>query len=798
MLRNFLAATLRNMARNRLFSAIVIGGLTVAFAAAILIALFVYDKFHAESHVPGADRVYLLASRLTLKDHPGHDMPGTVPEVAAVVTEELSGVRSVTRRYQATAAVRARDIDGNEDVAWVDPNFFTLLKLPVLRGDPAAAVGEPGSAAITAQAARKYFGTADPIGQALEINRADTLRVAAVLEDPPAGSTLNAHIYVSARAASSPLARLEATRAQSQLDPVPTEPVSTYVVLDPGYDAARFETDLAGIERLKSRFPQFMELAVFPVAMNQLHLHMPGQQATSLTMIAGISLVGLLILLVAGINYINLMTARAGDRAREIGIRKVVGADRKHLVLQFMGESTLFVLIALLLALALVELLSPLLRIFLFQAIGIAAYPPLLWQIVACALLFALLAGVYPALVMSSFRPQAVLKSGIVKVQGAGTVRQVLVALQFAFLIAILIGTFVMARQIRFATHEVLKADSDQVVLLEANCSVAFADQVRQLPGVAAQFCSSVAPLAQFSFETTVAGGTGGVEVSVSSLAVDFDFFGFYGIKPLAGRLLSSSYGADQVTGSADAAPVSVVVNERGMRRLGFTDPQQALGWVSTRLLPDERAGQVVGVVPDFLIGPINEETAPIAFYVDHSKLSRMAIKLTRDDLPGTMAGIERAWRAHHGNAQFRPNFLQQVYEFIYRDAMLEWRAFAAMSIIALVTAGLGLLGLSIYNAQSRTREIGVRKAMGASRFDVSVLLGSHILKPVLVANLLAWPAAWFAMRRWLDGFVHHVDMTVWMFVAGSLAALFIGTLTVFLHAWHAARANPSNLLRYE
>jgi putative ABC transport system permease protein len=202
--------------------------------------------------------------------------------------------------------------------------------------------------------------------------------------------------------------------------------------------------------------------------------------------------------------------------------------------------------------------------------------------------------------------------------------------------------------------------------------------------------------------------------------------------------------------------------------------------------------------VPDFVVGPVHEPIQPIAFYVDRASFGRIAVKLSREKLADTIAAIEKLWAAQSSGAHFRPYFLDQIFEWTYRDAILQWRAFSAMSLIALVTAGFGLLGLSIYNAESRTKEIGIRRVMGASRANITIMLGGQILRPVLWANLVAWPAALFAMQRWLAGFAYHVDLSLWFFVAGTFAALLIAAATVFLHSWVAARVSPANLLRYE
>jgi len=807
VLRNLAASTLRNMARHRVFTAIIVGGLGAAFAAAVLVAFFVYDKYHAESFVPDSERIYLVGTIVRLKDQPQMEMPTTAAEIAGILQLEIPESQSTRRLQVADTLVREKDREGREFLNWVDPNFFEMFRVSVAHGDLASALSSPDSCVITRHIAVKYFGTADVVGRSLELNRTLTLRITAVIEDFPLGTSLTGRIYASSAGLSSPLRRLEGEGAENSFELSPTQLIYTYLKLRNATSVGIAERAIANSERLQSPYPDSMTLALTLVPLNELHLRMPGTPTTSNAVIIGVSLLGALVLIVSGINFVNLMTARAHTRAREIAIRKVAGAGRQHLVLQFLGEAMVYVAIALLFALAIVEVAAPFWTELLFQPFGLAAHPHLLLGILAAALLFAAGAGIYPAMVLAAFPPQLILRNSSIKSGASKIVRELLVMVQFAFLIAIVICTVVIHQQVSHSTRETVRFDVEHTAVLATRCTPSFVDEVRRVTGVQAFFCAASAPMAQFSFSTNDATTEDGTRIPMSAVSIDEQFFDFYDLKPLAGRLFSAEFGQDRLdrdreTDAEGQSGIrgnrSVVINESARRRLGFKTAQSAVGSEVRFLLPGARSGVIVGVVPDFVIGPIRAEIRPLAFFVDPSTFSMMTFKFAPQEMEGAIAGLKFAWDAHNPAVPFRPFYLDQMFDAVYRDVVIESVAFKSISTIALITAAFGLLGLSVFNAQSRTKEIGVRRAIGATRLKIAQMLVMQIVRPVLLSSIVAWPAAYFASQYWLQQFPYRIELKWSIFLFGTIVTLLVAMSAVILHAWHAARQQTSDLLRYE
>jgi putative ABC transport system permease protein len=545
------------------------------------------------------------------------------------------------------------------------------------------------------------------------------------------------------------------------------------------------------------------------VPISDIHLR-PGGRFTRPSgdpkMLQALSLVGLLILLVAAINYINLMTARASRRAVEVGIRKVAGAGRVDLTLQFIGESLIYSLLAMLLACMLAELMLPTLNSFLDREISFQWSPPVLASLLGATVLIGVLAGIYPALVLSAFKPASVLKGGVVQAAGAGALRQLFVLLQFGILIGLMIAAIIIHRQTAFGLQSGLRFDYDQMLSIvmpsePGYCThSAFSDGVRALPGVRGAACSGNV-LGNYGLQTYRA--PDGREVTLRDGSVGAGFFELLGLKPVAGRFFSAS---EANLGLPDPRELPVdrtyfaVVNETAARQLGYADPQAALGKVFVSLtnnVPGMRH-EIVGVVPDFARGSVRDVIEP-AFFSTGDSFFELDVKLRGQDVPRALAAIDRLW------SQTAPipgpiarRFFDQHVEELYRDLTRQGTLFTVFASITVVLAVLGLFGLAAFTVERRTREIGVRKAMGASTWDVTRLLLWRFVKPVLAANLIAWPLlAWF-MSRWLQAFAYHIELPFWSFPVAAAVALAIAVVTVGGHSIKVARSAPVKALRYE
>ncbi len=829
MLGSYIAAAFGALGRNRLYAGVTIAGLAVGLAAAILIGLFVRDELSYDRWIPGHERVVLVGQTLT---PPGGGAPldrdGNRSDIAGLLKLDFPEVEAAARMVGDAPILKHRQVEAEEpDFYWADPGLLGILRLPVVAGRLDGALDSPDAIVLTRALARKYFGRDDPVGQTLLVNREagpsapaainsfHAMRVAAVIEDLPS----NTHLKLTALASGiSPVSPLP------WFDRNPVQPFGvgayTYARLRPG----------ASVEALRAALPAFVArrippgplmgsrfaLRLTPIADIHLARHTAEVTGTMKPVgdrrtIAAIAGVGLLIILIAAINFITLVTARSARRAVEVGVRKAVGARRRDLVVQFMGEAMVQIAAAMVAAAAMAELALPVLDNVLQRTIRFDYLhdPAELLAMLSAALALGLLAGIYPALVLSSFRPAAVLKGGPVQAAGSAPVRQLLVVVQFAILIGLILVTATLYRQTRFALDSRLQLATDQVLWIDGACRPGFRDRILAIPGVKGAACSSTMPLENGGAPTT-ASGPGGRAMPVQMAPVEFGFLEFYGLKPVAGRFLAQDHGEDarlQQHGALDNP--SVVLNQTAARRLGFASTEAAVGRTVAwrRLVMAPGAGPlllppgpstVVGVAPDFSLGTVRAAVEPMIFFVDPSYSSRLSVRLTGRGVPAALAAMDRMWKAAGEPRPMHRRFVDQAMQELYRDIVAEGEVIGVCAALAILIACLGLFALAAFTTERRTKEIGVRKAMGAGTLDVVGLLLWQFTRPVLWANLIAWPAAWWIMDRWLRGFAYRVDLPPWLFLAAAGAALAIAWATVSTHAWLVARARPVTALRYE
>jgi putative ABC transport system permease protein len=518
-----------------------------------------------------------------------------------------------------------------------------------------------------------------------------------------------------------------------------------------------------------------------------------------------IAAIACLIVLVAAINFVTLTTARAARRGVEVGIRKATGAGRWHLVTQFMGEALLQVVASGLIATALAEILVKPFDALIQRDLSIDfAHDPLLLVCVAgFTLLIGLLASIYPAVVLSSFAPAAVLKGGRLRASGSSLARTSLVTVQFAVLVLLILTTLSLYRQTQFALARGLGAqDGNLIAEAYGHCGAAFTDEVRKLPGVSGTVCSLSATM------------TGGLVAPVSVHGrsstfdlgpVGFGFLEFHDVHPLAGRLFSRGHGEDGVLSDANTQrQPTVILNETAARRLGYPNPQAAIGhaviW-SRRFLPGalrvDGPSEIVGVVPD-LPQTVRSAVHPTMYLVAPTWFDLISIKLTGRDLPGTIRAINAAWKRTGDGYPINLFFLSQARQRLYADLLVQSETVAVCAALAVLIACLGLFALSAFITEQRTKEIGVRKVMGADNGQVVRLLLWQFTLPVLLGTAIAIPVGWAAMGWWLHGFAYHVSLSAWTFAVAGASAVALAWLTVAYQSFTAASSKPANSLRYE
>ena len=723
MFRNYLAASLGNLRRNWLYASVTIAGLAVSFAAAILIGLYLRDEYSFESFIPDQQQVYRLGETLIL---PG-SKPFVLPSVAAMAAPQLKldfpQVERTARLAPRGATLKAGDHSFQEQMVWADPGFFRIMPYPVLAGDLEAALEAPDGLVLTRSAARKYFGLDAPIGKTVLVNSGipdsdqpgavagdHPMRVLAVLRDLPSNTNLDVQVFASARAAFSAISADERRPTQFASDTL------AYVKLRPGASADKIRAGLkayadahfplygGGPSNYRFRLTPLRDLHFEATSGGQGGgLRPPGDRRVD----AGVGAVGALIVIIAAINFVTLMTARATRRSVEVGVRKAVGARRRDLLLQFMGEALIYVLIAMMLAVAVAELALPGLNAFLQRALKFdyLSDPRLGTAILAVTLLTALLAGLYPSFVLSSFRPASALKGGATQPSGSAAVRQVLVVGQFAILIGLIVMTGTIYRQTSFALHDALRLDTSQVLEVGAPCRSAFRQEVERLAGVKGVSCGSPMALGMQSSKTVIFKrempvGRASMQ-TINEGPVDVGFFELHGIKPVAGRFFARSQGQDMVLDHEGPTPATVqpsfVINETAARALGFSRPAYAVGkrfaWVrwlqpsEPGKIPVQQISEIVGVAPDFSLGSIRAPIDPTIYYV-HPRLGQtLLVKVDGASIPETLRAMDQTWKRTGQEGPLQHVFENQTLQDLYKDVVTQEIALAICAGLAILIA---------------------------------------------------------------------------------------------------------------
>jgi putative ABC transport system permease protein len=800
MFRNYLAAALRNLARNRLYAVINVVGLAIGFAAAILVALYVHNELNFEDFIPGYQRIYRISGAVLVPDAGSN----AVDDFNAVVGPKLKlafpQIEALTRFSNTFGGKNLRH--GNieffeERFHWADPNVFDVLPLPVLAGNLKTALERPDGLVLTRRMARKYFGRDFPLGETLQVDRTVTLEVTAVLADLPPNTHLNTEIFASAKASGHPEG-MDAFRAYTY---VRLAAGSSPDLLRQGFKewVARNIPNTTGQKENPFRF------VLVPIS--EIHLREPGAFAMTPSgdprALRAIAVVGTLILAIAAINFVNLMTARAARRAVEVGVRKAAGGRRRDLLLQFMSESLLYSLLGMLLAVAAVELiLLPHLNALIDRNLVFTYWHwPELCSLVAVVLIIGLLAGAYPAMVLSRYRPRAVLAGGKTPTSGSGRLRQMLVIVQFAILIGLAVATGVIYRQTIFGLRQGLRFDQEQLLAIQVpvgDCeSLAFKSEVARLPGVRATACSM-----DFlnNYGTASYRAPDGQTVTLQNSQVGAGLFEMLGLKPVAGRFFVAGRRMDILPAYRDQVATiayPVVVNETAARRLGYANAAAAIGKIFTYGSTERR--EIIGVVPDFSRDSVRHSIDPVFYEYSSGWFSQLNVKLAGRDVPQTLQQIDAIWNQQPGRqGPISRSFFDQYVQNLYSELERQTTIFGVFAGVALFLAALGLFGLSAFTAERRTREIGVRKALGADTGNILLLLLWQFARPVLWATVIAWPVTAWLMHRWLQGFAYRIDLTPWVFLVSAASALVIALLTVSMHSVLVARAKPVAALRYQ
>ncbi len=809
MIGNYFKIALRNLIRQKGYSFINIAGLAIGVACCILITLYVTDELGYDRHHEKAERVYRIILRGMLGTNEFNQTVTCAPLGETLVCEFPEVEVSTRFRSYGFPVIRYQDkVFSEEKFFWADSSFFDVFTVPFILGNPKTALTQPNTVVLTRSTAKKYFGDENPLGKQMNADNLRDYLVTGVVEDVPHNSHLHFDFLAS-------LMSYAPTLDQTWIN----NNFCTYIVLRDGADPAKVQSMLPDLvskyvgpqvqEALGVSFESLKETGnyygYFLQPLTDIHLHSdldfeiePNGNATYVYIF---SIIAGAILLIACINFMNLATARSASRAKEVGIRKTLGSERAQLIRQFLSESVFTSFLSIILALFIVELLLPMFNELAGKQLDIHYFdnPTTVPALLGLGLIVGLLAGSYPAFFLASFKPVAVLK-GTGKVgpsRRSPLLRSGLVIAQFTISIILFIGTFVVRDQLHFIQNKRLGFNKEQVIVVEKTDDlfgriVPFMDELRQKPRVLQVSNSNNLPGQNFGSSVHRMADAGGEETHlIWNLRTDYDFAATYEIEMAAGRYFSRDWSTDSA---------AVVINETAARVLGTGDPVgKTLINVGPR--PDlSQSHTIIGVARDFHFESLHQQIRPLAIklFNRNNRGRFVSVRIAAEDISNTVSTIENTWHKFAGNQAFEYIFFDQEFGKLYESEQRTGKILTVFSALAIFIACLGLLGLASFTTEQRTKEIGIRKVMGASIANVVLLLSKEFTKWVLLANIVAWPLAYLAMNNWLQNFAYRINIPVWVFPAAAATALLIALLTVSYQTLRAALSNPVEALRYE
>jgi putative ABC transport system permease protein len=812
MLKSYFRVALRNLRKHKGYSFINIAGLAIGMACALFILLAVqdelsFDRFHAnaatlyrvEQDQEGGQGTF----HVNVTPYPmGPVLKAEIPEIKDSVRFAFTGALLV--RYGENAFYERR-------TAAVDPQIFQVFTFPLIKGDPATALSQPGSLVLSEEMAKKYFGSVDPMGKAVTINTAHAFTVTGVMKNIPLNSSLIYDMFVpfdfvrtlglySDSMGSNNILTFAQLHARSGVAAAAGK--ITTMVRDRNIAAVRADPEqmkkIQSDPEARRRFENYRgpKFTLMPLVDLRLYGYFGfNRNDLGVKYITTFGSIALFVLLIACINFMNLATARSANRAREVGLRKVVGAQRKSIIGQFYGESILTAFLAGAAALGLVILLLPAFNSVIGKTIPLDALlsAKFLLGLLAVTLFTGIVAGSYPALFLSSFQPVKVLKGGLSGGARSALFRKILVVFQFSLSILLLIGVGVVTRQVDFMRNKKLGYDKEQLIYLpmlgETPRSYAtLKEQLLRNPRILGVTATNQMPtsIGSNSWGADWDGKDPEKRFLIGISIVDFDYPETLKIEMAAGRSFSREFATD--TGGA------FLVNEEVPKLMGL-DAASAVG---KRFRFSGAEGPIVGVMRNFHYQSIRNAIEPLAVRVNPAALRFAVVRLKAGEVPASLEDVKQTWRRVYPQYPIEHRFFDEDFGLMFRADERMGRLLKVFAGMAVIIACLGLFGLASYTAEQRNKEIGVRKVLGASAPGIILLLSKQFAKWVLVANVLAWPAAYLLMRNWLKGFAYRSTIAWWLFVLAGGGALAIALLTVSLQALRAAQTDPAKSLKYE
>ena len=805
MIKNYLKVALRNLWKNKAFSAINIIGLASGLAVCLLIVLYVKAELSYDKYNLNANRIYRLDADISFNVTQFTASVSPDPLAPALVKDYPEIEQMARLNYQGDILIKKDNLNVKDhNSVFADSTFFKVFTVPMIHGNPNTALNEPNSIVIDETTAKKYFNTTDVVGKTLFVDNTTNCKITGVIKDIPKQSHFhfsfirpkgkgnddwlsnNAHTYI--------LVRPDALRQKIQSDVDAT--INNYLAKDL---MAQLHSSLKDLQNKGGHFIYHL------VPLTDIHLHADKSYEIEANGSAAdvyiFSVIAIFILLIACVNFMNLSTARSANRAKEVGIRKVAGSLRSHLITQFLTESVLLSFFSLLLAIIMAMLLLPLFNQLSGKDMSVATlFSTWLFPVmIALVFLVGCIAGSYPAFYLSSFQPVHVLKGKVAKGFKNSWLRSSLVVFQFCISIMLIIGTIIIYNQLNFIRSREIGYNRDQVLVLHNAWYLdkkihTFRNELLNIPGVTGATISGDLPTGtSFDQEGWFRDATldANKAIVLTNFYVDENYIPTLDMKMAQGRNFSKDFPSDST---------GIILNEAAVKVLGVKDPLK-----ETLYRPDYRSGgalkpiafHVVGVVKDFNFSSMHQHVGPLIIQLGDNWGS-IAMKIDTKNIPSVINKVEASWTKTAPGQPFNYTFMDADFEKVYTAEQQTGKLFITFAVFAIFIGCLGLFGLVTYAAEQRTKEIGVRKVLGASVGGIVTMLSKDFAKLVLIASLIAFPVAWWVMNKWLQSFAYRINISWWVFVVAGLTAILIALMTVSFQAIKAAVANPVKSLRTE
>jgi len=788
MVRNYILVALRNMKRHRGYSFINIFGLAMGMACCILIFMWVLDELSFDRFHENGDLLYRV-NKIWRKGETAHYATTPAP-LAEALKEKFPEILNATKIRNIPSVLMTYDehVFQEPNGIFADPTFFQIFSFPFIIGEPKSALSDPFSIVLTERLSKKYFGLEDPVGRVIRIDNRDSFTVRGVVKDVPPNSHIQFDFIM-------PYQLIPLIEPRTRYD-WHNVLYYTYILLQENTDPRQVNEKIA--DYLKKPIPESTStLYLEPIKrihLHSSHLRMNVANTGRIQIVTLFSAMAMFILIIACVNFLNLTTARSSQRAKEVGMRKVLGAYRPQLLGQFFGESAVLTGVAFMLAIMLVLLLLPAFSTLSGKALSLKTLGDknFCFGVLGIGLITGLLSGCYPALILSSFKPVKAFKGNIQGSSKGYVFRRVMVVFQFFLTITLIIGTVVVYKQLQFVQDREMGFDKDHLVILPVSDEIrdkydVFKRELLENPSIINVSGSVSSP--SWGYDNTTlnvdwAGKRPDQEILMRGVGVDYDFFKTMKIELLKGRPFSKAFSTDTV---------NYMLNESAVQAMGFEEP------VGKTFRFGEKAGTIVGIVRDYHFRSLRVPIQPLFLRIYSSRWLRfLFVRMESNRIPQTMAFVEEKWMTFSPNTPFQFMFVNDLLNSMYRTEQRIGVLFKYFTVLAIAIACLGLFGLAAFIAEQRTKEIGIRKVLGASGSSIVVLLSKEFGKWIILANIIAWPVGYFTMNQLLKNYAYKIRIGIDTLILSGLIALIVALVAVGYQSIRAAMAHPLDSLRYE